>query len=54
MAEIRLDTPVQFLPKVGERRAKQLEKLGVFCVYDLLTFFPRRYEDWSECVPLFP
>ena len=29
MAEIRLDTPVQFLPKVGERRAKQLEKLGV-------------------------
>ncbi|MBQ6270774.1 MAG: ATP-dependent DNA helicase RecG [Clostridiales bacterium] len=53
MAEIRLDTPVQFLPKVGERRAKQLEKLGVFCVYDLLTFFPRRYEDWSECVPLF-
>ena len=53
MAEIRLDTPVQFLPKVGERRAKQLEKLGVYCVYDLLTFFPRRYEDWSECVPLF-
>ncbi|MBO7564865.1 MAG: ATP-dependent DNA helicase RecG [Clostridiales bacterium] len=53
MAEIRLDTPVQFLPKVGERRAKQLEKLGIYRVYDLLTFFPRRYEDWSECVPLF-
>ncbi len=53
MAEINLDTPVQFLPKVGERRAKQLEKLGIYRVYDLLTFFPRRYEDWSECVPLF-
>ena len=53
MANITLDTPVQFLPKVGEKRAKQLEKLGIFRVYDLLTFFPRRYEDWSECVPLF-
>lgn len=53
MAKITLDTPVQFLPKVGERRAKQLEKLGIFRVYDLLTFFPRKYEDWSECVPLF-
>ena len=53
MANIELNTPVQFLPKVGEKRAKQLEKLGIYRVYDLLTFFPRRYDDWSECVPLF-
>ncbi|MBP5493372.1 MAG: ATP-dependent DNA helicase RecG [Clostridiales bacterium] len=53
MADIDLATPVQFLPKVGEKRAKQLEKLGIYRVYDLLTFFPRRYEDWSQCVPLF-
>lgn len=53
MAEINLDTSVRYLPKVGEARAKQLEKLGIFRVYDLLTFFPRRYDDWSECVPLF-
>ncbi len=52
MANVDLYTPVQFLPKVGEKRAKQLEKLGICRVYDLLTFFPRRYEDWSECVPL--
>jgi len=53
MADIQLDTPVRYLPKVGEARAKQLEKLGITRVYDLLTFFPRRYDDWSECVPLF-
>ncbi|MBO4927251.1 MAG: ATP-dependent DNA helicase RecG [Clostridiales bacterium] len=53
MAAITLETSVQFLPKVGEKRAKLLEKLGIYRVYDLLTFFPRRYEDWSECVPLF-
>jgi len=52
MAQVDLYTPVQFLPKVGEKRAKQLEKLGIRRVYDLLTFFPRRYDDWSECVPL--
>ncbi len=53
MAEITLHTSVRYLPKVGEARARQLEKLGIFCVYDLLTFFPRRYDDWAECVPLF-
>ena len=53
MANITLDTSVRYLPKVGEKRAKMLEKLGIFRIYDLLTFFPRRYEDWSECVPLF-
>ena len=53
MANITLDTSVRYLPKVGEKRAKMLEKLGLFRIYDLLTFFPRRYEDWSECVPLF-
>lgn len=52
MANITLSTPVQYLPKVGEKRAQQLAKLGIFRVYDLLTFFPRRYDDWADCVPM--
>lgn len=52
MANITLATPVQYLPKVGEKRAQQLAKLGIFRVYDLLTFFPRRYDDWADCVPM--
>jgi len=37
--------PLQYLKGVGPERAKQLEKLGIHNVLDLLQYFPRRYED---------
>ena len=37
--------PLQYLKGVGPERAKQLEKLGINNVLDLLQYFPRRYED---------
>ncbi len=40
---------IQYLKGVGEKRAKQLEKLGIKTVNDLLEFYPRHYEDWSKC-----
>ncbi len=36
---------LQYLKGVGPERAKQLEKLGIHNVIDLLQYFPRRYED---------
>jgi len=36
---------LQYLKGVGPERAKQLEKLGIHNVLDLLQYFPRRYED---------
>ncbi|AFM42549.1 ATP-dependent DNA helicase RecG [Desulfosporosinus acidiphilus SJ4] len=36
---------LQFLKGVGPERAKQLEKLGIQNVFDLLLYYPRRYED---------
>ena len=36
---------LQYLKGVGPERAKQLEKLGIHHVQDLLQYFPRRYED---------
>ncbi len=39
---------VQFLKGVGPKKAKALQKLGVENIYDLLTYYPRRYEDQSE------
>jgi ATP-dependent DNA helicase RecG len=39
------DTPLQFLRGVGEGRARLLETAGLTTVYDLLYFFPFRYED---------
>ncbi|ODA40935.1 ATP-dependent DNA helicase RecG [Desulfosporosinus sp. BG] len=37
--------PLQYLRGVGPERAKQLEKLGIHNVLDLLLYYPRRYED---------
>lgn len=37
--------PLQYLKGVGPERAKQLEKLGIHAVEDLLHYYPRRYED---------
>lgn len=37
--------PLQYLKGVGPERAKQLEKLGIHNILDLLQYFPRRYED---------
>ncbi len=36
-------TPIQFLKGVGEVRARQLDKLGIRTVLDLMEYFPRNY-----------
>lgn len=42
-----LDSPVQYAKGVGEQRAKQLHKLGIETIRDLLMYLPRRLEDRS-------
>ena len=37
---------------IGEKRAQALNKLGVFSLFDLISFFPRRYEDRSRISPI--
>lgn len=41
----QLDTPVQYVKRVGPRRAKVLEAAGIRRAEDLLHYFPFRYED---------
>jgi len=43
--KITLETPLESLPSVGEKRAKSLGKLGLIDVRDLLFLFPRKYLD---------
>ena len=43
-----LATPVSALPNVAAARAKLFEQLHIQTVYDLITHFPRDYEDWSQ------
>jgi ATP-dependent DNA helicase RecG len=44
----QLTQQVQFLKGVGPRRAQILEKLGLRNAADLLFFFPRSYEDFTQ------
>lgn len=41
----KFDLSVQYLKGVGPYRAKQLAKLGIYTIEDLLYHFPRDYED---------
>ncbi len=43
-----LQAPVTTLPRVGEKMAQRLEKLGIRTVADMLFYFPRRYDDYSQ------
>ncbi len=45
--ELTLTSPVQYVPRVGPRMATLLKKLGIETVYNLLTYVPFRYNDYS-------
>ena len=47
-----LSVPVAALPGVGPARRRQLEALGIGTVADVLRHLPRRYEDFSQRLPL--
>ena len=42
---LALDSPLTDLPGLGPVRAKALERLGLSTVGELLTHYPKRYED---------
>lgn len=43
-----LDSSVQFLKGIGEKRADSLSQIGINTIHDLLYYFPRRYLDRSN------
>jgi ATP-dependent DNA helicase RecG len=47
-----LNAPVTVLPGVGPKHGKTLEKLGLETLEDMLYFFPRRYDDYSQLKPI--
>lgn len=44
--------PVRQLPYVAHKREQQLARLGIETCRDLLSWFPRDYEDWTEIYPI--
>ena len=51
MFAVELNHPVSHLPGIGERRTRELARLGITSVYDLLMHVPRAYEDRQLPVP---
>ena len=47
-----LNTDVRYIKGIGEKKAQALNKLGVFSLYDLISYFPRKYEDRSRYCPI--
>lgn len=52
MSKITLDTPISALNGVGPAIEKGLHKLKLFTIKDLLTFYPRKWEDFSQITQL--
>ena len=49
---VDMNTDVRYVKGVGETRAKALEKLGIRTLGDLLSYYPRRWEDRSQIFPI--
>jgi ATP-dependent DNA helicase RecG len=47
-----LDSPTTVVRGIGPKRSERLERLGVRTIRDLLYFLPRRYDDYSQLVPI--
>ena len=50
MAELSSD--IRFLKGIGQQRANALAKLGISTLRDLISYFPRTYEDRTKTVPI--
>ena len=49
---INLETPIEDVPNIGLAYYKKLKKLGIKTIQDLLFYFPVRYEDFSNIIPI--
>ncbi len=47
-----LATAIQYLKGIGPKRAKLFQQLGILTIEDLFYYFPRRYEDRTNFVPI--
>lgn len=46
------EVPVTKIKGIGEKKAALFKKLGVTSVGDLISYYPRAYDNWSEITPI--
>ncbi len=49
---LSLDTKIVEVPGIGLKIEKRLKKLGIKKVRDLIFYFPRRWDDLSNIIPI--
>ena len=49
---MKLSDSIQTLKGVGPKKARLLARLGIVSLEDLLTYYPRSYEDQSAVTPI--
>ena len=52
VSSLSFDTPIQFVKGIGPKRAALLKRVDIETVEDLLYYFPRRYIDRSNLIPI--
>ena len=45
---MKLSDSVQYVKGVGPKMKEKLSRLGIYTVEDLISFYPRRYQDWTQ------
>ncbi|MBQ3230003.1 MAG: ATP-dependent DNA helicase RecG [Clostridia bacterium] len=50
--ELTLETPIRYIKGVGEARHAAFTRLGIETVGDLLSFYPRSYEERGKIIPI--
>lgn len=45
---MKLSDSVQYVKGVGPKMKEKLGRLGIHTVEDLISFYPRRYQDWTK------
>ena len=46
------EIPITKLSGIGEKRAALFKKLGINTVGDMITYYPRDYENWADVTPI--
>lgn len=49
---VHMDTPISRLPGIGDKKAAAFGKLGIFTYGDMISYFPRKYDDRSVMTPI--
>lgn len=47
-----LETPIEKCLSIPPKRLEMLRRLGVYRAYDLVSLFPKDYEDWTHRMPI--